>query len=122
MRFTMRSRLSRSLGIVIRYSSLALMALVRDRGQRPTTKRPTTPLTFPHCSSFNPALVPPALENPFHVNAGSMHHVGIEFSDLDQVLDFSNRDFRSSCHQGIEISCCLAIDQISPSITLPGFH
>src|SRR6266704_2903757 len=131
MRFTMRSRLSRSLeGLnissfvvgAVRPSRCWLMILADDQRRTTNDERPTTSLTFPQRSSLDPPLIHFALEYPFYVNAGSMHHVGIEFSDFDQVLHFSNRDFRSSCHHGIEISCRLAIDQISPGITLPGFH
>src|SRR5438876_12452769 len=122
MRFTMRSRLARFLpGLVSDGISvterLPSVARLDSRGRLSLHG-----LWRSHCSSFNPALKQLALENPFYVNAGSMHHVGIELSDLDQVLHFSNRDFRSSRHHGIEISCRLAIDQISPGITLPGLH
>src|ERR1700730_16423372 len=61
-----------------------------------------------------------ALKNSLHEHAGRMHHVGIQFARFDQVFDFRNRDPGRGCHHGIEITGGFAIDEVAPSVALPG--
>ena len=51
-----------------------------------------------------------------------MHQVGIQLANLDQVLHLRNRNFGSTGHHRVEVAGGLAINEVAPFITLPGFN
>src|SRR5664280_2271102 len=78
-------------------------------------------LWFAQRSPLDTFLVVRSLEDALHVNAGGAHMVWLDFSGLDQVLDFDDRHLCCRCHHGIEVLRRLAIHQIAPTVALPGF-
>src|SRR5216684_6853532 len=74
---------------------------------------------FSHRPPLDAPLVQFSLEDAFHVDAGRVDHVRIEFSDVDQVFDLGNRDFCRGRHHGIKVARRLPIYQIPPLIALP---
>src|SRR5664279_4543223 len=78
-------------------------------------------LWFAQRSPLNAFLVVGSLEDALHVNAGGVHLVRLDCSGLDQVLHFNNGHLGCRCHHGIEVLRRLAVNQIAPSVALPGF-
>src|SRR6476646_2077526 len=62
-----------------------------------------------------------SLKNSLYVNAGGVDRVRFEFADLDQMLNFRNRNCGGSGHHWIKIPRCLAIHQVAPLVALPCF-
>src|ERR1700676_4662214 len=60
------------------------------------------------------------LKNSFHKYARRMHQVGIQFARFDQVLNFGDRDLGRGRHHRIKIARGFAIDEVTPSVALPG--
>src|ERR1051326_594267 len=115
MRFTMRSRLSWSLGgLGIVRSSLVYRQVCQ--------LFEATSANGPHSLSLDSMLVEFALKNSFHIDSGRVNAVGLEFADLNEVLDFDNRYLCGRRHHGIEIASSLAIDKIAPLVALPCLH
>src|ERR1700691_3837763 len=103
MRFTMRSRLSRSLEA---FASIGIL-LATYGG-------------LPHSSFLNSLLKQLTPKDSFHEHARCMHHIRIKFSQFYQMFDFGDCDLCRGCHHGIEIARGLAINEVAPSVTLPG--
>src|SRR5271165_368097 len=130
MRFTMRSRFSVSFaGLVsmgISDASVSVFVCVRAASLelRAASKRELASAGdwFPQHPLFDSLLKHFALKNSFHEHARRVHHVRIEFSGLNQMLDFGDRDLGGGSHHGIEVARRLAVDEIAPSVALPGFH
>src|SRR5664279_3971061 len=78
-------------------------------------------LWFAQRSPLDTFLVVRSLEDALHVNAGGVHMVRLDFSRIDQVLDFDDGHLCRSCHHGIEVLRRLAVNQIAPTVALPGF-
>src|SRR5208282_1638120 len=141
MRLTMRSRLSVSFGtlgkgdIVFVDSSSAIWARSSVAGRWQTLDicfdfratndyRPTT-VSLPYCRRLrdgpflNSLLEQLSHKDSLHEHARRMHHVGIQFSRLDQVFDLGDGDLGRGGHHRIEIARRLAIDEITPAVALP---
>src|ERR1700730_16506351 len=135
MRFTMRSRLSRSFEVLAKVDMFFFDTTPASRGvaklrsssdhasrrggriRPPTAFRP--PLSHSrlrHSPFLDPLLKLLAAKNPLHEDAWSMNHIRIQLSRFDQMLDFSDRDLCRSCHHRIEIARRFAIDKVAPPV------
>src|SRR5579871_3957505 len=126
MRLTMRFRLSRSLPglemlIVVRPSLLHCLSAGFERTTYDEKCRRKV-LPLPCRPLLDSLLVHLALKNTIYEHAWSMNAIWIQFSHLDEMLHFSNRDLRRGRHHRIKIPCRLAINEIAPLVALPCFY
>src|ERR1700680_3075017 len=77
---------------------------------------------LPRCSLLDSLLVQLALKDAIHIDTRRVDQIGFQLANLDQMLDFGNCYFGSSCHHRIEVAGRFSINEIAPLVTLPGFH
>src|SRR4030088_1446450 len=126
MRFTMRSRLSRSFVVLAKVDMFSSTRLQQAGASPSAGRRPPTAfrlrlshLRLRRSPFLDPLLKPLAPKNPLHEDARSMNHIRVQFSWFDQVFDFSNRNLSGGCHHRIEIARGFTIDKVAPSVALP---
>src|SRR5437016_5684447 len=59
-------------------------------------------------------LVPRALEDPLHEDAGRVHRVGLDGAGRDQLLDLGDRHLAGGGHHRVEVARGLAVDEVAP--------
>src|SRR5882724_3826061 len=61
------------------------------------------------------------LENSVNKNAGSVNLIWVELAEPHEFFNFGDDVIRGRGHHGIKVARSLAIDEIAPAVTLPGF-
>src|SRR5262245_22483537 len=77
---------------------------------------------MPHRPLLDALLVSRALEYVLDEDAGRDDVVRIDVARLDQPLDLGDSHLRGGRHDGIEIACSLAVDEIAEAVALPRLH
>src|SRR5712664_1426220 len=78
-------------------------------------------LGFAHGASLDFFVVVGALEDGVDEDARGVDLVGRELAEFDELLDFGDYVIGGGGDHGIEVARGLAVDEIAPAVTLPGF-
>src|ERR1700730_6584439 len=130
MRFTMRSRLSRSFvalgrvdivsfesGPVMRRKVAGRSSMVGERRESAATPERlrtndfllSTLCRLRHSSFLDSPFELGTLKNSFHKYARRMHQVRIQFARFDQVFNFGDRDLGRGRHHSVKIAGGFAV-------------
>ena len=62
-----------------------------------------------------------ALQDGVDVDAGGVNAVRMELAQFDQLFDFGDDVIGGGGHHGVVVAGSLAVDEIAPAISFPGF-
>src|SRR5262249_14650628 len=91
----------------------------RCRARASSSPPPSSRGSPPHRSLLDRLFVLRALEDALHVDAGRVDLIGVELSDVDELLDLGDGDAPGGGAHRVEVARRLSIDEVAPAVALP---